>query len=49
MINVIIADDEEPARGELKFLLEQYDDINIIAEASDGEMAVNYAMNINLT
>jgi len=40
MINVIIADDEEPARGELKFLLEQYDDINIIAEASDGEMAV---------
>ena len=40
MIKVIIADDEEPARGELKFLLEQYDDISIIAEASDGEMAV---------
>ncbi|HNX23982.1 MAG TPA: LytTR family transcriptional regulator DNA-binding domain-containing protein [Spirochaetota bacterium] len=40
MINVIIADDEEPARVELKFLLENYDDINIIAEASDGEMAV---------
>lgn len=40
MINVIIADDEEPARDELKYLLENYDDINVIAEASDGEMAV---------
>jgi len=40
MINVIIADDEEPARAELRFLLEDYDDINIIAEASDGEMVV---------
>ncbi len=40
MVNVIIADDEEPARVELKFLLESYDDINILAEASDGEMAV---------
>lgn len=40
MIKVIIADDEEPARAEMKFLLEQYDDINILAEASDGEMAV---------
>lgn len=40
MINVIIVDDEEPARTELRFLLEKYDDINILAEASDGEMAV---------
>ncbi|HOP64504.1 MAG TPA: LytTR family transcriptional regulator DNA-binding domain-containing protein [Spirochaetota bacterium] len=40
MINVIIIDDEEPARVELKFLLEKYDDINIVAEGSDGEMAV---------
>jgi len=40
MINVIIADDEEPARAELKFLLEKYDDINIKGEATDGEMAV---------
>jgi len=40
MINVIIADDEEPARNELKFLLESYDDIDIIAEATDGEMAL---------
>jgi DNA-binding LytR/AlgR family response regulator len=40
MINVIIIDDEEPARTELRFLLESYDDINIIAEASDGEMAL---------
>lgn len=40
MIKVLIADDEEPARAEMKFLLEQYDDINILAEASDGEMAV---------
>lgn len=40
MINVIIADDEEPARAELRFLLEKYDDIHIQAEATDGEMAV---------
>jgi DNA-binding LytR/AlgR family response regulator len=40
MVNVIIADDEEPARAELRFLLESYDDVNILAEASDGEMAV---------
>ncbi len=40
MIKVIIADDEEPARAELKFLLEGFGDINIIAEASDGESAV---------
>ncbi len=41
MIKIIIIDDEEPARTELKFLLEQYDDIQVLAEASDGEMAVN--------
>jgi DNA-binding LytR/AlgR family response regulator len=41
MVNVILADDEEPARAELKYLLESYDDINIVAEASDGEMAVS--------
>lgn len=40
MIKVIIADDEEPARAELAYLLEKYDDINIVGEASDGEMAV---------
>lgn len=40
MIKVIIADDEKPARTELRFLLEKYDDINIAAEATDGEMAV---------
>ena len=40
MVKVIIADDEEPARTELGFLLDRYDDIEILAEASDGEMAV---------
>ena len=40
MIKVIIADDEEPAREELKYLLGNYPDIRIIDEASDGKMAL---------
>lgn len=40
MISVIIVDDEAPARAEMRFLLERFDDINIIAEASEGETAV---------
>lgn len=47
MIRAIIVDDEEPARSELKFLLEEYDDINVIAEASDGETAVKLSTELN--
>jgi len=48
MIRVIIIDDEEPARSELRFLLEEeYEDIEIIAEASDGKMALKLCQELN--
>ncbi|MED0679804.1 MULTISPECIES: LytR/AlgR family response regulator transcription factor [Aneurinibacillus] len=40
MIRVIIVDDEAPARSELRYLLEQYDDIEVIEEAASGEEAI---------
>ncbi len=36
MIRAVIADDEEPARGELKHLLDDYDNIEVVAEAANG-------------
>lgn len=40
MIRVIIVDDEEPAREELRYLLEQDLEIRVIAEACDGREAL---------
>lgn len=40
-MNVIIIDDEKPAREELKYLLSDFDNITVMGEASDGESAVN--------
>ncbi|WP_027417713.1 LytR/AlgR family response regulator transcription factor [Aneurinibacillus terranovensis] len=40
MIRVLIVDDEAPARSELRFLLEQYDDLQIVGEADSGEETV---------
>jgi len=39
-IKVLIADDESLARDELKFLLSQLEDIEVIGEAKDGEEAL---------
>jgi len=40
-MKVVIVDDEMPAREELKFLLSDYDRVNVLGEAADGESAVN--------
>ncbi|QDR80746.1 LytR/AlgR family response regulator transcription factor [Sporomusa termitida] len=38
-IQVMVVDDEEPARSELRYLLEQFEDIEIIGEFDNGEDA----------
>ncbi|HTV00133.1 MAG TPA: response regulator [Luteitalea sp.] len=40
VLRVLIADDEEPARGVLKQLLEAMPDVRLVAEAADGVEAV---------
>ena len=42
-LRILIADDEQPARSELSFQLEQLDDIEIVDEAADGLQAVSLA------
>ncbi|SJZ54481.1 LytR/AlgR family response regulator transcription factor [Selenihalanaerobacter shriftii] len=39
-LRAVIVDDEAPARDELKFLLSDFEEIDIIAEAQDGEEAL---------
>lgn len=39
-IRVVIIDDEEPARSELRYLLEQFPDVDIVGEFSGGEVAL---------
>lgn len=41
MLRVVIVDDEAPARSELRYLLEQYEDVEIIGEAASGEEALD--------
>jgi len=36
MIRAVIADDEEPARAELKHLLTEFEDVDVVAEAANG-------------
>ncbi|WP_139491456.1 LytR/AlgR family response regulator transcription factor [Brevibacillus dissolubilis] len=40
MLNVFIVDDEMPARAELRYLLEQFSDLEVIGEASSGTEAL---------
>ncbi|HHV79941.1 MAG TPA: response regulator transcription factor [Firmicutes bacterium] len=40
MIGVLIADDEKPARDELRFLLESVPDVTVVAEAANGDEAL---------
>jgi two-component system, LytTR family, response regulator len=40
MINVLIADDEPPARRRLQQLLDRYDEVRVVGEAADGAEAV---------
>ncbi len=41
LIRVVIADDHSMVRKGLKVLLEEFDDIEVVADASDGEYALN--------
>jgi two-component system response regulator LytT len=40
MLKVFIVDDEAPARAELRYLLEQFADVEVIGEAASGEEAI---------
>lgn len=40
MIRCIIVDDETPAREELKYLLNDFDRVEIVGEASHGKEAI---------
>jgi two-component system response regulator LytT len=40
MLKVFIVDDEVPARAELRYLLEQFADVEVIGEAGSGEEAI---------
>lgn len=40
MLKVFIVDDETPARAELRYLLEQFADVQVIGEAASGEEAI---------
>ncbi len=40
MITTLIVDDEAPARDEIRFLLGQHDDVEIVGEAPGGDVAI---------
>jgi two-component system response regulator AlgR len=40
-MNILIADDETPARNRLKRLINEYPDYNVIAEAKNGQEAID--------
>ena len=42
-LRILIADDEQPARNELCFQLEQLDDVEVVDQAADGPEAVSLA------
>jgi two-component system LytT family response regulator/two-component system response regulator LytT len=42
-LRILIADDEQPARSELSFQIEQLDDVEIVDQATDGLQAVALA------
>ncbi len=46
-IRIMIIDDEEPARSELKYLLEQFPEVDIVGEFSSGESAINAIQSLN--
>ncbi|MDF2874799.1 MAG: lytR 1 [Sporomusa sp.] len=46
-IRVIVVDDEEPSRSELRYLLEQFDDIKIIGEFNSGEEVSRALVTLN--
>lgn len=47
VLDVIIVDDEAPARKELTYLLQDYDEINIIGEAASGKEAIQKILKLD--
>ncbi|HWR45269.1 LytTR family DNA-binding domain-containing protein [Sporomusa sp.] len=46
-IRVMVVDDEEPSRSELRYLLEQFEDVEIIGEFISGEEASRAVLTLN--
>jgi len=46
VLQVFIVDDEAPARAELRYLLEQFADVQVIGEAGSGEEAVEQVLGL---
>lgn len=46
-LTALLVDDENPARDELRYLLEAYPEIRVIGEASSGQEAVDKAVELN--
>lgn len=44
MINIILVDDEQPALDELEFLLQAYDQVNIVAKFNEPKKALEYIL-----
>jgi two-component system, LytTR family, response regulator AlgR len=44
MINILIADDEAPARNRLKDILSDIESVHVLAEAEDGKQAIDLAI-----
>ncbi|MCK9918321.1 response regulator, partial [Microbacteriaceae bacterium K1510] len=40
MLKVFIVDDESPARAELRYLLGEFEDVQVVGEAASGEEAI---------
>ena len=45
-VKVLVVDDEQPARNELRFQLEQIDDVEVIGQASDGVHALHLILEL---
>src|SRR3990172_11493567 len=45
-IRVLLADDHPVLRGGMRSLLEQEEDLEVVAEAGDGEEAIKYASDL---
>jgi DNA-binding LytR/AlgR family response regulator len=43
VIRALIVDDEEPARSELRYLLQAFDDVTVAAEAATADEAIEHA------
>jgi two-component system response regulator LytT len=47
MIRILLVDDEAPSREELRFIIEQLSDVEIVAEAKSGMECLHYIKELN--